>query len=85
MDSRVSTLDLLIGVSKTTLNSKGVITSPCLKPLLTLHSEDSCLHILTLACISLFKNLHNLTNFSGKLSLCVSLHISFLHTVSYAA
>jgi hypothetical protein len=82
---QVTTFYLIIAVSKTTLNSKGVIASPCQKQLLTLYSEDSCLPILTLAYISLFKNLHNLTNFSGKLSLCISPHISFLHTVSYSA
>ena len=35
--------------------------------------------------ISLFKILHNLTNFSWKPDLCISLNISFLHTVLYAA
>ena len=59
----VSTVNILIAVSNTTLNSKRSITSPCLSPLLTLNSQDKCLPILTLAYISLFKILPNLTFF----------------------
>jgi len=81
----VFTLDLKISISNTTFNSKGVRASPCVKPLFTLNSEDKCLPILTLHYISLFKVPHNLTNFLGKHSLCRSLYISFLHSVSYAA
>jgi len=51
----VSTLDLLIALSNTVLNS--------LKPLLTLNSEDKCLPILTTPYISVFKILHNLNSF----------------------
>ena len=81
----VCTLDFLIAVSSTTLNSKGAIESPRRKRLLTLNSEGKYLPILTLAYISLFKIQNNLNNFGGKASVCVSLHISFLHTVFYAA
>jgi len=63
MVPHVSTLDLLIAISNTALNSKGAIAFPCLKPLLTLNSEDKCLPILTLAYISGFKILHNLISF----------------------
>jgi len=63
------------------LDSKGAIASPCLKPLLTSNSEDKCLPILTLPYISLCKILHKLTSSFGKSSLCISLHISFLHSV----
>ena len=63
-----NTLDLLIAISNTILNNKGAIASPVLKPFffLTLNSENECLPILTLEYISLFKILHNLTNFFGK-------------------
>jgi hypothetical protein len=59
----VTTLDLLIAISNTTLNSNGEIASPCLKPLLTLNLEDKCLPILTIAYTSLFKILQGLTSF----------------------
>jgi len=38
---QVSTLDLKTAISTSILNSKGAIASPCLKPLLTLNSEDN--------------------------------------------
>lgn len=62
MVRNVSTFGLLIAVSKTTLNSKRSIVSPCLKALLTLNSDVKCLQILTL---TLFKILHRLTVFWG--------------------
>jgi hypothetical protein len=68
----VFTLDLTTAISNTTFNSKGVRASPHLKPLLTLNSKDKHLPILTLPYISLFEVLHNLTNFLGKHSLCLS-------------
>ena len=64
---QISTLDLLIAISKTILNIKGVIPSLCPRAFLTLHLEDKCLLILTLACISLLKVLHNFTHFWSKL------------------
>jgi hypothetical protein len=48
MDPHVSTLHLLVAVSNSIFNSNVAISSPCLKPLLTLNSEDKCLQILTL-------------------------------------
>jgi len=36
----VSTLDLLIAISNTTLNSRGATASPCLKHFLSLNAED---------------------------------------------
>jgi len=50
-ESLKSFLDLSTAISSTTLNSKGVIASPVLKPLLTLNTEDKCSPILTLAYI----------------------------------
>jgi len=66
MVPHVSMLDLIIAVSNAILNSKGAIASPCLKPLLTLNSEDRCLPVLTLAYISLFKILPNVTIILGE-------------------
>ena len=63
MVPQVATLDLLIAVSNNILSSTEAIAYPCLKPLLTLNLEDKCLPTLTSAYISLFKILHNLTNF----------------------
>jgi len=65
-EKKVYTSDLLIAISNTTLNSKGAIVSRCLKPLFTLNLDDKCLPVLTSAHISLFKILHNLTNFSWE-------------------
>ena len=80
---RVSTLYLLMANSNAILNSKRAIASPCLKPLLTLNSADKCSPILTLAYISLFKVLQNLTNFLGNL--VYAFHSTFpFSTVSYA-
>jgi len=45
----ISTLDLLIAISNTTLNRKRAIASHCLKILLNLNSDDKYLPILTLA------------------------------------
>jgi len=42
----VSKLDLLVAISSTILNGKGAIVSPCLNPLFTLNTEDTCLPIL---------------------------------------
>jgi hypothetical protein len=61
----VCTLDFLIPISSTTLNSKGAAASPFLRPLLTLSLEDKCLPVLTLTYISVFAVLHKLTNFLG--------------------
>ena len=66
MIPHVSTLDLLIAISSTVLNSKEAIASPCLKPSLTLNSKDKYLPILTLAYISVFKIPHSLTSFFLK-------------------
>jgi hypothetical protein len=63
MGPQVSTLDLLIAIPNTSLNSKGTNASFCLKPLLTLNLDDKCSPILTLAYISLYKILHKLTTF----------------------
>ena len=63
MGPHVSTLDLLIAVPNTTLNSKGAIASYSLKHLLSLNLEDKCLPILNLAYISLFTIRHKLTTF----------------------
>ena len=60
MVPHVSTSDL-IAFSSTTVNSAGAAESPCLKPMLSLSSEDKCSPVLTLAYISLFKILHNVT------------------------
>ena len=60
-----STVKIVIAIFNTTLNSKGSIASPCLGTLLTLNSQDKCLPILTLAYISLFEILPNLTIFWG--------------------
>jgi len=65
----VSSFGLLIAVSKTTLNSKGAIASPCLRALLTLNSGTKCLQILTL---TLFKILHRLTFFFWEYEVHVS-------------
>jgi hypothetical protein len=59
-----STSDLT-AVSNTTLKSKGAIESHCLKTLLAFNSNDKCLQILTVAHISLFIILDNLTIFFG--------------------
>jgi hypothetical protein len=83
MVPRVSTLDLLIAVSNTTLNNKGAIASHYLQPLLTLHSEDKCLPILTLTYISLFLILHELIYFfwGGRNQLMHFTPYSSLHAV----
>jgi hypothetical protein len=84
-----SSKTILCGNPRTTmnlhLNNKGATASPYLKPLFNLNSEYKCLPNLNLAFIPLFKILHNLTIFLEKSILCISLHYSFLHTVSYAA
>ena len=63
-----------IGEKDTALNSKGALAAPCFKPLLTLNSEDECLPILTLAHISLFKIMHNSTNFFFSENLVYAFH-----------
>jgi hypothetical protein len=85
MITQASTSDLPVTMSYTILSSQGIIASPCLKSLLTSNSEDKCLLILNLAYILFCKILHHLTYFGGKSILCISLNISFHHTVLYAA
>ena len=82
---QVPTSDHQIAVSNNISKSKGIIASPYLKPLLTIKFEDKCLPVLTMAHISIFKILYNLTNFFGKPSLSISFHISFLHKAPYDA
>ena len=56
-------LYFLIEISNIILNDRGAIACPCTQPLLNSNSEDKCLSVLTVASISLFIILHNLTNF----------------------
>jgi hypothetical protein len=61
MVPHVSTLNLLIAISNTTLNSKGKTAFPCPKPLLTLNSKDACVSVLNLA-YTVFNYLKSSTN-----------------------